>query len=553
MRVPGPTAAIAALLILSPLAGCTGTPPAEPGGSLVEVPFLESAQAASWPDGSGWAPEIMGAGVGLADLNGDDRLDLIQLTMPRPGEPEGVLATLHLQTEAWKFSANPLPQIGYAQGVAAGDVNGDGATDLFFANFGADLLLLNDGDGTFQPLRGATPWDDDGWSVSAAFCDYDGDADLDLYVARYLVVDPSVHCRTPSGKIGYCAPTVFDGLHDRLYRNDGGNFIDVSAAAGIEKTDRRRAKGLGVRCVDLNEDGWLDFYVANDGESNQLWINDGRGGFQDEAIMRGVAVNRNGEPEASMGIAVGDVDGDQALDIFLTHLEGENNTLYRSSAPSFEDQTAQAGLARFDFDRTGFGCSLLDLEHDGDLDFVVVNGKVRRGAASTRAAEDRFWSSYAESNQIFIQGGGGRFDDASASELPFSTPIEVSRGLAFGDLDRDGDLDIVISNSDRSVRLYRNDAPTEGRHWLQVDARRGDVTDAGARITVETAGRRWSQAIPSGGSYGSQHQTLAHFGLAEESEIRSIEVRWSDGHRERFTAPAVDRLVRLSYGEGAPL
>ncbi len=538
---------------------CSGTPSPVPAVTrsepyLTEIALHDDAPV-SWPDGTGLAPEIMGPGVAVTDLDGDGLQDIVQLTMPEPGRPETVLARVWLQTPQRRFrEAAAIDSHGFAQGVAVGDVDADGLPDLFFANYGPDRLLLNAGNGTFRPAPGPAPWESALWSSSAAFCDFDGDDDLDLYVAHYLDYDPGRACYAPSGAIAYCAPQVFDGALDHLYRNDGkGNFTDVSAAVGLILPDRgRHAKGLGVACADLTGDGRLDFYVANDGESNQLWVNDGSGGLVDEAVLRGAAVNRHGKPEASMGIALGDIDGDEALDLMLTHLEGENNTVYGGASPRFRDITPRTGMATHDFALTGFGCALFDLELDGDLDFVVVNGKVRRNG-STGGFDTGFWGRYAEPNQVFENRGDGSFVEVSGRERSWAMRREVTRGLAHGDLDNDGDTDLVIANADNGLRLYRNDAPRGENHWVRVSARTASGPALGARVTVHATGRRWIGVIPSGASYASSSDPRLLFGLGTATTVDRIDVVWPDGSREQFDGVVVDAEAVLVRGEGRPL
>jgi len=518
---------------------------------LTEI-VLHDGQAPDWPDGTGLAPEIMGPGVAMTDLDGDGLPDIVQLTMPEPGQAETTLGRVWLQTAGGAFrEAEPLPATGFAQGIAIADVDGDDRPDLFLANYGPDRLLLNLGDGRFRTAAGPSPWDGPFWSSSAVFCDFDGDGDLDLYVVHYLDYDPGQACFTPSGAVAYCAPEVFDGVPDHLYRNDGhGNFTNVSATAGIVLPDGgRRAKGLGVVCADLTGDGRLDFYVANDGENNQLWANRGDGEFLDEAVLRGTAVNRHGRPEASMGIAVGDLDGDQTLDLLLTHLEGENNTVYGGALPRYRDVTPRTGMAMDDFALTGFGCALIDLELDGDLDFVVVNGKVRR-RPSEDAAGGGFWGRYAEPNQIFENRGDGSFENVSERELAWTRPHEVTRGLAFGDLDNDGDTDLVVANADNTLRIYRNDAPRGGNHWIRVHARTEQGPALGARVTVHARGRSWTGVIPAGSSYASASDPRLLFGLGSTDAVERIDVIWPDGLQEQFGAPAIDAEAVLVRGEG---
>jgi len=539
---------------------CVDTASPDPPAGALASPFLteivlHDGPQPDWPDGTGLAPEIMGPGVAMADLDGDGLPDIVQLTMPEPGQMETILARVWLQDAGGGFrSAETLPATGFAQGITIGDVDGDRRPDLFFANYGRDRLLLNKGGGRFTPAPGPAPWSGPFWSSSAAFCDFDGDDDLDLYVAHYLDYDPGKACFAPNGAVGYCSPEVFDGVLDHLYRNDGqGKFNDISVSAGLLLPDRgKRAKGLGVACADLTGDGRLDFYVANDRESNQLWANDGAGRFVDEAVLRGAAVNRHGRPEASMGIAIGDIDGDQAIDLLLTHLEGENNTVYGGALPRFQDVTPRTGMATHDFALTGFGCALIDLELDGDLDFLVVNGKVRR-RASADSEGGGFWERYAESNQVFENLGDGSFEEVSERERPWARPREVTRGLAYGDLDNDGDTDVVVANADNALRLYRNDAPRDGNHWIRVLARTANGPALGARVTVHARGRSWNGVIPSGSSYASANDPRLLFGLGAADAVERVDVVWADGSQERFDGVAINAEAVLVRGEGRPL
>ncbi len=512
---------------------------------------------APWPAGTYFLPEVMGAGVAFLDYDGDGDLDLLQARMPPPGragepapkrlyrqEPGGVFADVTRQAR--------LSDTAFGQGLAVADADNDGDVDLYFANYGRDSFWLNAGDGTFRDATARAGIADERWSAAATFCDYDRDGWLDLYVVRYLRVDYRGPCRASSGAPDYCGPATFDGVADSLYRNAGdGTFTDVSAAAGILPADGgRKAKGLGVVCLDLSGDGWPDFFVANDGEANHLWVNRRDGTFVEQGVERGVAVNRHGRAEASMGVAVGDVEGNGRLDLLLTHLSLENNTLYSGGAGTFADRTVEAGMTEHDLPYTGFGCALFDFDHDGDLDFAVANGKVRGVTMESLAPAASFWERYAEPNQLFANDGAGRFADAAAEAGPFSAAVEVSRGLAVGDVDADGDLDLAVSNADNSLRIYRNDAPPPGSHWLLVRALAGKRDALGAIVSVTAGGRRRSAVVLPGASYQSSHDPRAHFGLGGAGFVDGIEVSWPDGRVERFPAGPADRELVLRSGAG---
>ena len=510
----------------------------------------------AWPDGTYFLPEIMGPGVGLVDYDGDGDLDIVQPRVPPPGRRDAPAPNrLYRQESDGSFvdvtAEAGLGHPGFGQGLAVGDMDGNGTPDVYFANYGPDALYFNNGDGTFSPGTERAGIADDRWSSGATLCDYDRDGDLDLYVVHYLAFDFEGGCRAPSGVPDYCGPHQFDGVPDMLWRNEGdGEFVDVTREAGIRLADGKRAKGLGAVCLDLTGDGFADIYVVNDGEANQFWINQGDGTFRDRAVMTGVAVNRHGHPEASMGLAAGDVDADGRVDLFLTHLAREHNTLYlRDRGSSFAERSVESRLSEHDLALTGFGCALFDLDHDGDLDLAVVNGRVRRDASEV-GSTSTFWHSYAETNLLLANDGEGRFSDRTGSGGRLTSRVEVSRGLAVGDLDGDGDLDLLSSNADNTLRVYRNDAPAPDRHWLAVVARTAGRDAIGARVVVRAAGRSWVGAILPGQSYMSSHEPVAHFGLGEIDRFERIEVTWPDGSEEAFTGSVADRRVVVQQGEG---
>ncbi len=538
-----------------------------------EVGLVDTSER--WPsDGTYTLPEIMGGGVALLDYDNDGDLDLLHIRSLLFREPTGETEKpttevfsglqkelfwthfrLFQQQANGTFSdvtdASGLIDAGYGQGVAVGDTDNDGDLDLYVTNYGPDAFYRNNGDGTFVNATESAGFSGGGWSTSAAFLDYDADGYLDLYVARYLRFDPAVSCQRLSDARDYCGPQSFEGIPDSLYRNNGdGTFSDVTTDVGIVSSD----KGLGVVCADFTSDGWVDLYVANDGEANRLWVNSGSGTFYDEAIMRGLAFNTHGKAEASMGVTVGDVDRDGELDLFMTHFHRETNTLYVASPYGiFSDATDSSGFAGIDLPFTGFGCGFFDFDHDADLDIALVNGRVMRGPVLPGANIGNFWNPYAEPNLLFENNGHGQFSDVGARGGNFTSQIEISRGLAFGDIDHDGDLDFVVGNIWGAPRVFRNDAPAPGTHWLSVRAMTGNRDAIGAQVTVVTAKTKFVGLVLPAYSYLSSSDFKAHFGLGEIEKIEAIEVVWPNGDQEQFRVPGVDRVVTVRQGEGESL
>ncbi|MCP3980207.1 MAG: CRTAC1 family protein [bacterium] len=499
-------------------------------------------------------PEIMGSGAALFDADGDGDLDAY-FTNGRFAEPNAAVPrNRFFRRDGAKFvdatDGSGLGDPGYGMGVAIGDIDNDGDLDVFVSNYGPDRLFRNRGDATFADATASLGAELSGWSSSAVFLDYDGDGWLDLYVARYVVHDPGKKCSDSAGRSDYCGPRMFPPVHDMLLRNVGrGKFEPVGAASGLQSAI---GAGLGVVARDFDGDARIDLYVANDGYANQLWHNLGTGKFKDVAPLMGTAYNMDGEAEAGMGVVAADFDGDLDLDLFVTHLADESNTIYRrDGATGFDDATGASGLATGSLPFTGFGTAALDLELDGDLDLVVVNGRVARAAPRKDAGVALPWSRFAEPNQIFVNRGSGRFHVAGAEARAFVEPVEVSRGLAIGDVDDDGDVDLLVSNAQGPARLYRNDVPRRGR-WLRVRAidPRYSRDAYGATVIVRTGERRRMRSIDPGGGYLSSGDPRAHFGLGDVERVDGIEVRWPDGLVERFPGGAVDRDVTLRRGDG---
>lgn len=498
-------------------------------------------------------PAIMGSGAALFDADGDGDLDIYLIQAgPLPADRGSILPAeipgnrLFLQQPDGSFrddaGARGLFDRGYGTGVAVGDVNGDGGADVFVANYGEDALYFSGG-GSFLRMDSAAFGER--WSSSAAFCDYDGDTDLDLYVGGYLVNDPDRDCVSASGEPDFCSPQSLPYERDGLFRNRGdGTFEDVSGEAGI-LAERRPA--LGVLCHDFTGDGRLDFYVANDGEPNLLWEQAEDGTFSDAALFLGVALNAQGRPEASMGVLLGDVDGDADLDLFMTHLRAQTNTLYRNQGGGYLDDTPALGLALPSLPWTGFGTRFLDLEMDGDLDLLLVNGAVAREGGTPAAGG---LDAYAEPAQAFLGDGGGRFEEAPIEG--FTGATAVGRGLVTGDWDRDGDVDVLVTAVGRPARLFENRSSREGG-FLIVEPREFSRASPGAVVTLELGDRSLVRALNPEAGYLTSSEPVAHFGIPAGAEITGLRVRWPDGMEERFQPPLPDsRVVASRTGARTP-
>lgn len=521
-----------------------------------------------------YLPEITGSGAALFDYDNDGDLDifLVQGTTLEPGvkpsdslfpwraagPPKGRLYRNDLViakdgSRQLKFvdvtDKSGIVANGYGMGVAAGDINNDGWIDLYVCNLGSNQMFLNRGDGTFIDVTKKTNSDDARWSTSAAFFDYDRDGWLDLFVANY--VDFSVAnnpvCYANSSAKDYCGPKAFRPVSDRLFHNKGdGTFEDVTVSSGIIN---EYGAGLGVVTDDFNGDGWPDIYVANDGDPNQLWINQKNGTFKNQAMLGGAAVNRDGQPEAGMGVDAGDFDGDGDDDIFLTHLMEETNTLYANLGDgSFEDRTLEAGLGLKTRRYTGFGTAWFDYDNDGWLDLLSANGAVRTLEELARKG-DRY--PLGQPNQLFHNTGKGSFIEVSAAEAGEAFQLlEVSRGAAFGDIDNDGDTDVLISNNNGQARLLLNQVGNRN-HWLGLRLTGGKMNRdmLGARVEIVVAKNNvLLRRARTDGGYCSSQDPRVLAGLASFDRVEAVRVRWPSGAIEEWKNLPIDRYVTLKQG-----
>ena len=551
------------LALMLVITACQGSQPI-PSDSPDATPlFVESAAALGLTfdhfigaTGEYYLPEIMGSGVALFDFDLDGDLDVyfVQGAMldksrspgesifpPKSGVANRLFENRLIPDGRLRFvdatAASGLGHEGYGMGVALGDYDSDGDPDLYLTNVGPNVLYRNNGDGTFHEVNGPQ---DDRWSTSAAFLDYDGDGDLDLFFTNYVGFTPTaqMECFT-AGMRDYCAPRAYQPVPDRLFRNDGATFTDVSTEAGL---GTKFGNGLGVATADFNNDGRIDIYVANDGTENQLWINRGDGTFEEQGMISGTAVDADGRVEAGMGVSSEDFDGDGDIDIFLTHLARETNTLYlNDGSGSFRDATSHFGLAADSIPFTGFGLQWQDFDLDGRLDLFITNGAV------TAVEEQRGRPYPYRQHNLFYRGTDAGFTVAPGGQVWGEQDAQVGRGMAGGDIDNDGDIDVVISNNNGPAQLYINQL--ENPLFLKVISAGNSL---GARVGASFAdGTTMWRQIHSDGSYLSSSEPAVIFGLKGEKQVTAIEIIWPNGNKEQFAPPAANTVFRPVKGTGA--
>jgi hypothetical protein len=518
------------------------------------------------PLGRFFMPETVGSGAALFDYDNDGRLDIYLLQNAGPKSTS--VNRLFRQGVDGKFSdvsaGSGLDVAGYGMGVAVGDVNNDGWPDVLVTEYGGVRMFLNQGGGRFIEITKSAGLDNPQWGTSAAFFDYDRDGWLDLVIANYIDYLESEKCFDRAGQPEYCGPNSRPGTVSRLFHNLGRvtagmnqlvRFEDVTVKSGLGDLP---GPGLGVVCADFDGDRWPDILVANDAKPNCLWINQRNGTFRNEAARRGIAYNAMGGADANMGIACGDVDGDGLLDIFITHLTEENNALWKQGPRGlFQESTAMAGLVNTAWRGTGFGTVFADFDHDTFPDLAIVNGRVRRASSTSGTARiipelGPHWSAYADRNQLFANAGQGKFRDVSRENQPFCGTHMVGRGLACGDIDGDGAIDLLVTAIAAPARLYRNVAPRRG-HWLivrAIDPALGSRDAYGAEVSVQAGGRRQVAWINPGHSYACSNDPRAHFGLGQATRAEVITVLWPDGKQESFAGSMADQSIVLRRGQG---
>ncbi len=521
-------------------------------------------------EGKFYMPEIMGAGGALLDFDNDGDLDLY---LVQGGKIEGNDASNQdrlfrndlivdgIDTGVLKFkditADAEIPKDGYGMGVATGDIDADGFTDLYISNFGANRLLKNLGDGRFADITEQSGTQDKSWTVPATFLDVDADGDLDLFAGSYVDFRLANHrdCFSGTGLPDYCSPHSYSALTDRLFINNGhGVFTDGTASSGFRRVP---SKALGVITGDFDNDGRIDLYVANDGVANQLWLNQGGGLFEDDALFAGCALNYEGLPEASMGIDSADIDGDGDEDIFMTHLRGETNTLYINNGDgTFEDRTINLGLAGPSIPYTGFGTAWLDVDNDGKLDLLAVNGAVTVEESLVQEG-DSF--PYHQPNQLFQNVSDGESLTFQPYPNTANDPLAasyVSRGALIGDLDNDGDQDIVITNNNGPARLLRNELGQQNS-WLGLEAKLAANGAAALGATLQLInleGTTKFRRVRTSSSYVSASDHRVVFGLGESAqESYQVIAKWPDGSRESFVGLTTNQYHPLIRGQGQPL
>lgn len=552
---------VSAFLVPTLLAAAAfAAPQAPPKGSAPGgVRFTDITQAAGirFTHNSGRAgkkllPETMGAGVALFDADGDGWLDVL-LINGRNWKPGGKksLQALYRNKKNGTFEdvtkGSGLDVELYGMGVAAGDYDNDGRQDVYITALEGDRLFKNLGGGKFRDVTAASGIKNANFGTSAAFLDYNRDGRLDLFVANYVQwsEDKDLWCSLDGATKSYCTPESYTGTSSKLYKNaGGGKFQDVSGPAGVADP---ASKSLGVAVLDYNADGWPDLFVANDTQPNKLYKNLGNGKFVDEGLESGVAFNEEGVARGAMGTDAADYDRSGRAHLLVGNFSNEMLALYHNEGSGvFVDEAPASAVGRASLLTLTFGAFFFDYDLDGHLDIFAANGHVED---EINRVQPRV--TYKQTPLIFKNLGKGKFEPVTAKLGPDIARPVVGRGSAYGDIDRDGDLDVVVTTSHGPAYLFRNDGGNKNR-WLRVKTvgSKSNRDGIGAVVRVVSAsGKQWS-LVRSGSSYCSQSELAPTFGLGKDAKVTAIEIDWPSGTKQRLPGVATNQIVTIDESKG---
>lgn len=503
--------------------------------------------------GRKFLPETMGAGGAMVDLDGDGWLDLV-LVNGRPWSPRPGATPLHALyrnnrngtfTDVVKGSG--LDQPAYGLGVAAGDYDNDGDEDLYITALEGDRLYRNDGAFKFTNVTKTGGIVNANFGTSAAFVDYDRDGRLDLFVANYVKWSAAtdVRCALDGKNKSYCTPEVYPGVASKLFRNlGGGRFADVSRKAGVANP---AAKALGVGLLDYDGDGWVDLFVANDTQPNQLFRNNRNGTFTDAAVAAGVAFSDDGVARGAMGVDAADYDRSGRPHVLVSNFQNQMLALYRNEGNGlFTDVAPASPVGRVSMTTLGFGTFFFDYDLDGWLDVFATNGHIEESVTAVQPKVQ-----FKQRPLLFRNAGKGRFEHASPAVGPDFAVPQAGRGAAYGDYDRDGDLDVLLTNNHGPARLLRNDGGNRN-NWVTVRlaGTKSNRSGIGAVVTVRSAQGTQRQMVRSGSSYCSQSDLALTFGLGRDTTVEAIEVAWPGGAKETVTKVPAKTFVKIVEGRG---
>jgi hypothetical protein len=553
-------AGVAIALLVGGAIGAAARQPAPP--TPVQISFRDVAREAgldfTHTNGASdkrLLPEIVGAGGLFFDFDDDGWLDVFLVDGGSLADPAVARRARHRLyrnrgngTFEDRTDGSNIRHRDYGMGACAGDVDNDGRIDLYLTNVGPNALYRNAGGGRFVEVPGAGGAGSSLWSTSCAFVDVDRDGDLDLFVTSYVdtsgAKDQFCGFAGPPAVRDYCHPLVYSPSPNVLYRNDGrGRFEDVSRQAGIGPF---RGNGLGVAVGDVDDDGWPDVFVANDATPNLLFHNSRNGSFTEVAGLAGVAVAADGKPRAGMGTAFGDFSGTGHLGLVVTNHETEMHSLFQNlGGRLFADVTVRSGVGSATRPYVGFGTVFLDYDNDGRLDLAIVNGHVMVHVSEVRAR-----GTLAQ-RKLLLRNAGERFVNVTREAGPGFALEGVGRALASGDVDNDGDLDLLVSNNGGRPNLLRNDGGNSANAVLvRVVGTTSNRSGIGTRLALVTDGRRQVREVQSGSSYLAQNDLRAHFGLGRAGRAGRLEVRWPDGSTEVVDSLEANQLVTVRQGQG---